>query len=126
MKRLFTVILVTFVLAACASKPLVPYSTDTPPLVLLPATDAGIEDGRGRFREISCAVLEAHGKELPHYRDCEDALTRLGNEPEPSGEPINLTLTPLKSPRPQAIGLPAYQPMGLGLVPFFQEPGLSL
>jgi len=90
MRRLFTVILVTFVLVGCASKPLVPYSTDTPPLVLLPATDAGIKDERGRFREISCAVLEAHGKELLHYRDCEDALTRLGSEPEASGEPINL------------------------------------
>ena len=90
MKHLLTVILITFMLAACASKPLVPYTTDTPPLVLLPATDAGIKDGRGRFREISCAVLETHGKELSHYRNCEDALTRLGSEPEASGEPVNL------------------------------------
>jgi hypothetical protein len=90
MKRLFAVILVTLVLAACASKPLVPYTTDTPPLVLLPAADAGIKDERGRFREITCAVLKDHGEELSHYRDCEDALTRLSGEPEASGEPVNL------------------------------------
>ncbi len=90
MKHLLTAILVTLVLAACASKPLVPHAADVPPLVLLPATNAGIKDERGRFREITCAVLQEHGKELPHYRDCEDALTRLSGEPEATGEPINL------------------------------------
>ena len=55
------------VLAACASKPLVPYTTDTPPLVLAPAAQAGIVDKRARFREIYCAVLEAR-RELPDHR----------------------------------------------------------
>ena len=49
----------TLALAACGSKPLVPYSLDTPPLVLVPASQAGVHDQRGRFREIYCAVLEA-------------------------------------------------------------------
>ena len=55
-------------LAACATKPLVPYSTDTPPLALVPASQAGVQDKRARFREIYCAVLEAHGAALADYR----------------------------------------------------------
>jgi len=54
-------------LAACSSEPLVPYSTDTPPLVLVSASSAAVTDKRGRFREIYCAVLEAR-KELPDNR----------------------------------------------------------
>jgi hypothetical protein len=64
---------------ACAS-PLVPYSTDTPPLVLAPASAVGVIDRRARFREIYCAVLEAR-QSLPDYRTCEDALTLVGQEP---------------------------------------------
>ena len=90
MRRLPTVILVSLMLAACASKPLVPYTTDTPPLVLLPASEAGVTDKRGRFREIACTVLNEHGRELPYYRDCEQALTRVGAEPGATGEPVNL------------------------------------
>jgi len=90
MKRLLMASLVLLGLTACAGKPLEPWSTDTPPLVLLPASEAGITDGRGRFREITCAVFEDHGKELPHYRDCEQALTRVGEEPPPSGRPVDL------------------------------------
>jgi len=77
-------------LAACASKPLIPYSTDTPPLVLLPASSAGVRDARGRFREIFCAVLQARQSELPDYRPCDDALTRVGVEPDGSGKPVDL------------------------------------
>jgi hypothetical protein len=90
MKSLLAAIVISFLLVACASKPLVPYTTDTPPLILVPASMAGIDDQRGRFREVNCAVLEEHGKELPHYRSCEQALTRLGNEPAGSGEPVDL------------------------------------
>ena len=80
---------VCLVLAACASKPLVPYSTDTPPLVLAPAAQAGIVDKRARFREIYCAVLEAR-RELPDHRRCEEALTRVGEEPAGTGRPVDL------------------------------------
>ena len=90
MRRLPTVILISLMLSACASKPLVPYTTDTPPLVLLPASEAGVTDKRGRFREITCAVLDDHGRELPHYRDCEQALTRVGEEHGATGEPVYL------------------------------------
>jgi hypothetical protein len=77
-------------LGACATKPLIPYSTDTPPLILAPATQAGIADQRGRFREIYCAVLAARGAEVPDNRPCEDALTRVGNEPVPTDRPVDL------------------------------------
>jgi len=77
-------------LAACASKPLEPYSTDTPALALLPAERAGISDQRGRFREIACAVLEARREELTQYRDCEQALTRLQEEPPGTGAMVDL------------------------------------
>jgi hypothetical protein len=77
-------------LSGCAGKPLIPYSTTTPPLVLVPASQAGVTDGRGRFREIYCAVLEQHGHELPDYRPCDDALTRVGLEPPGSGRPVEL------------------------------------
>jgi hypothetical protein len=76
-------------LAACSSEPLVPYSTDTPPLVLVSASGAAVVDKRGRFREIYCAVLEAR-KELPDNRPCEDALTRVGKEAAGTGRPVEL------------------------------------
>ena len=68
-------------LAGCASEPLVPFSTETAPLILVPAAQAGVQDKRGRFREIYCAVLAARVGEVPDHRPCEDALTRLGSEP---------------------------------------------
>ena len=78
------------VIGACATEPLIPWSTDTPPLVLTPAAQAGVQDKRARFREIYCAVLEARGHDLPDYRPCEDALTRVGTEPSGSGKPVDL------------------------------------
>ena len=77
-------------LAACATKPLMPYSVDTPPLALVPASQAGVHDKRGRFREIYCAVLGAREREVPDYRPCEDALSRIGTEPAGTGRPVDL------------------------------------
>ncbi|MFM0214539.1 lipase family protein [Paraburkholderia caledonica] len=78
------------VLAACSTKPLIPYSADTPPLALVEVSQAGVQDKRARFREIYCAVLEARGPALPDYRPCEDALTRVGAEPAGTGAPVDL------------------------------------
>src|SRR5262245_27668511 len=75
-------------LDGCGSSPLVAYSVDTPPLALLPATQAGITDQRARFREIYCAVLDAGGSAIPDARPCEDALSRVGTEPPATGKPV--------------------------------------
>jgi hypothetical protein len=77
-------------LGACAPKPLVPYAADTPPLLLAPAAQAGVQDKRARFREIFCAVLDAHGRALPDHRPCDEALARVGAEPEGTGKPVSL------------------------------------
>lgn len=77
-------------LTACASKPLNPWTADTPPLVLVPVADASVKDQRGRFREIFCAVLESRKDEWPDYRPCDEALTRVADEPPGSGEKVNL------------------------------------
>jgi hypothetical protein len=56
----------------------------------VPAQQTGVQDKRARFREIFCSVLEARGHELPDYRPCEEALTRVGDEPAPTGRPVDL------------------------------------
>ena len=89
-QQLLIVCICTGTLVACAGKPLSPYTTDTTPMILLPISKAGIRDDRGRFREIYCAILDDHGQELPDYRSCETALTRVGTEPAPTGQKVNL------------------------------------
>ncbi|AMO24400.1 hypothetical protein GCM10027034_13440 [Ramlibacter solisilvae] len=76
-------------LGACSTEPLVPYSADTPPLARVPASKAGVQDKRGRFREIYCAVLQAR-KDLPDVRPCDEALTRVGTEPPGTSKPVDL------------------------------------
>ena len=82
--------LLALLLTACAGKPLNPWTTDSPPLALVPVADAGIEDHRGRFREIFCEVLESRGQEWPDYRPCDEALTRVADEPAGTGEPLQV------------------------------------
>ena len=77
-------------LAGCAGAPLVPFSTETVPLIMVPATQAGVQDKRGRFREIYCGVLAARAGELPDLRPCDDAMTRLAAEPAPTGQTVPL------------------------------------
>ena len=89
-RTLLVVIAAVLALGACGTKPLVPYSVDTPPLALVPASQAGVQDKRGRFREIYCAVLEARAGTVPDYRPCEDALSRIGSEPVGTGRPVDL------------------------------------
>jgi hypothetical protein len=55
-----------------------------------PPSFAGLDDQRGRFREILCGILEARGPALPDSRPCEAALTRVGPEPGGTGAPVAL------------------------------------
>ena len=87
------IICLYLLVAACASKPLIPHSNEAAPLILLPASQAGIRDDRGRFREIFCAATRDHGMELPDFRSCETALVAMGQEPPGTGEPVELGAT---------------------------------
>ena len=80
----------TFNLGACTTAPLQAYTEETPPLILTPAVQAGVEDKRGRFREIFCEVLQSHGTALPDYRPCDEALTTVGTEPAGTGMTVDL------------------------------------
>lgn len=83
-------LVVLIMIGACSTTPLMPYTEDGPPLVLLPASQAGVLDKRGRFREIFCHVLEAGKAQLPDYRPCQDALTEVGAEAGKTGKSVNL------------------------------------
>ena len=83
LRRLGAVMIGVAVISCATSSP------DTeivPPLV----PPADVEDQRGRFREIFCAVLEERGPTLPDYRSCDEALTRVGVEPDPTGKAVEL------------------------------------
>ena len=93
-KLLLTIAVVASLsISACSTTPLEPYTEDTPPLVLVPAAQAGVVDKRGRFREIFCTILEERGPALPDYRPCDDALTKVGIEPNGTGKNVELGLS---------------------------------
>lgn len=78
-------------LAACTPSPLVPFSTQGPPLMMVPAAQAAVVDQRARFREIYCAVLEARKAQIEDYRPCDEAMTRLDGEASAgTGRPVEL------------------------------------
>jgi len=72
----------------CAGIQQAGYTADESALAMLPADSGGFDDGRGRFREIFCSILEGHGQGLKDYRTCEEALTRVGEESPPTGLPV--------------------------------------
>jgi hypothetical protein len=71
--------------SSCASAPTSPYGASA--TLVLPAD---IADRRGRFREIFCTILEERGTTLPDFRPCDEALTRIGDEPPDSGWKVEL------------------------------------
>jgi pimeloyl-ACP methyl ester carboxylesterase len=92
-RRLALVALVGICVAlvgGCSSPPLVPYSLDVPPLILVPVTKSSVTDGRGRFREIYAAIRDERGVALPDDRSVDDALHQLADEPDPTGRAVDL------------------------------------
>jgi hypothetical protein len=92
LQRLRTISLLFAVIAlgACSSKELEPYYSKAMPLTVVTRNLAGVSDERTRFREIFCQVLAARGNELPDYRACDLALTRVGVEPSGNGSSVAL------------------------------------
>lgn len=79
-------------LAGCAPSPRL--TNNTPPLILSPIVNAGLTDGRGRFRETLCAIDAVRG----YYRErsCNSLLHRLNGEPPPTGKAVALNHSRVK------------------------------
>lgn len=75
-------------LAACASQPPAPTLEETAVEVAGYIEADKLRDGRGRFREVFCAVLEERGESLPDYRPCDQALKNTGLELGATGAPV--------------------------------------
>lgn len=86
---------IVVMLVGCTASDLISYSTDMPPVAMVPASYTDIVDGRGRFREVYCRVQKERGPQFPDDRPCEEAVVRLLDEPPPTGEPAI-------APRPRA------------------------
>lgn len=85
------VLLLTFatVLAGCVGPSRLPYSLEIPAVVLTPVARSGIEDGRGRFREIYCAVRE-RDEPARSGMSCSEEILRLRGEPAGTGRDVHL------------------------------------
>jgi hypothetical protein len=94
--RILTVVAAAALVAGgCGgSAPLMPFDLGVLPQVLTGAAGAGVIDGRARFREVWCAIRDAHGRYLPDDRPCEDALVRFDGEGPPTGRPVVIEPAP--------------------------------
>jgi len=82
-------VLILTLLTGCSAALLKITEQDTG-AVLQPISRSNISDARVQFRQLFCAVNEDHGKDLPDYRECDDALHRLADESTKSIEAVNL------------------------------------
>ena len=89
-RNVIVVMLAGLLMAGCASRPLLPYTTETTPLMLVPAIQDKEQDERGRFREIYCQILEARKDSVPDYRACDEAIVRVGQESGGTGKAVTI------------------------------------
>lgn len=61
-------------LYACSSKPMISYTSEPMPLIMLPASMAGVSDERASFYQLFCQLNQQIGAQLPDYRPCNQAL----------------------------------------------------
>jgi len=89
----FALLAVHTALSGCAGRPVSSIAHESQPAVLQPLSRTTVIDGRGRFREIYCAIQAAHGQALPDDRPCDgdEALWRLAGEPAATGRPVETT-----------------------------------
>jgi pimeloyl-ACP methyl ester carboxylesterase len=88
----FSTLLLAVLVAGCAPPAPELRIGSAPPSILLPTARAAVTDGRGRFREIYCAVRAARGTTLPFDRPCDTsaALWQLPGEAPPTGRSVAL------------------------------------
>lgn len=85
---------ITLFFAGCAGAPLeYPKDAQTARDVEAYIVSHSVVDDRGRFAEIFCPVLEEHGRKLPDYRPCEEALRDIEGGEGSTGAPVSLGLS---------------------------------
>lgn len=92
-KKIFikaTLLPVLTLLVGCAAQPLLTITDRDVAAVLQPLSHANIIDSRGSFRSLYCQVNEDHGRDLPDYRECDEALFLLPDE-KPASVPEAFT-----------------------------------
>ena len=78
-------------LSACSTAPTRPFQTEAAPFDQTPDSLVNVVDDRARFREVFCEILEARRVQLPYYRPCDVALTRVGDEKPGFGRTVDLS-----------------------------------
>jgi len=86
-KYVFFVVALT--LTAGCGGPLLTMSDRDTAAVLQPASRSNIVDARADFRQLYCAVNDDHGVDLPDYRECDDALHKLADEPSAEKQQVD-------------------------------------
>ena len=83
-------VLASLLLVSCASRHAPPLPEGIAPSVLSPVAQAGVTDGRARFREIFKEVLSRQCTALPAGTPCDDGSTlwKLAGEGPPTGKPV--------------------------------------
>mgnify|MGYP001815665049 FL=1 len=87
-----------FLLACgCATRQPSAPAASQPPMMLVPAGLAGVEDHRASFRQFFCAIDEELAGVMPEYIACDEALKRFGGERQTVAELSLASRVPARS-----------------------------